>query len=61
MSYFLGLLLNEAVNWILKHIIRESRPLRGKNKTVQTFYLFDMAQRCLKIFCQNHNLGEIGH
>ncbi|XP_064616151.1 dolichyldiphosphatase 1-like [Liolophura sinensis] len=28
MSYLLGLLLNEVVNWILKHIIRESRPLR---------------------------------
>ncbi|KAH3797871.1 dolichyldiphosphatase 1-like [Dreissena polymorpha] len=27
-SYFVGLLLNEAVNWILKHTIREQRPSR---------------------------------
>ncbi|XP_061164609.1 dolichyldiphosphatase 1-like [Saccostrea echinata] len=29
-SYFTGLLLNEACNWILKHMIREHRPLRDR-------------------------------
>ncbi|WAR31445.1 DOPP1-like protein, partial [Mya arenaria] len=27
-SYFAGLLLNEALNWLLKHTIRENRPQR---------------------------------
>ncbi|KAK3586693.1 hypothetical protein CHS0354_039164 [Potamilus streckersoni] len=27
-SYFCGLLLNEVLNWILKHLIREDRPRR---------------------------------
>ena len=30
MSFFLGLLSNEGVNWTLKHIIREYRPNRSK-------------------------------
>uniref|UniRef100_T1IY84 Dolichyldiphosphatase n=1 Tax=Strigamia maritima TaxID=126957 RepID=T1IY84_STRMM len=29
-TFFCGTLLNEAVNWVLKHIIRESRPCRGR-------------------------------
>jgi len=28
-SYCIGLVLNEAVNWILKHSIKELRPLRS--------------------------------
>jgi len=30
MSYFAGLLLNEGVNWILKHLIKELRPLQSQ-------------------------------
>ncbi|KAK7488106.1 hypothetical protein BaRGS_00020697 [Batillaria attramentaria] len=30
MSYFLGIVVNEAANWILKHIIQERRPGRVK-------------------------------
>ncbi|XP_074654900.1 dolichyldiphosphatase 1-like isoform X2 [Tubulanus polymorphus] len=29
-SYLIGLLLNEVVNWILKHLIQEYRPLRQR-------------------------------
>lgn len=35
MSYFCGLVVNEGINWVLKHIIQEHRPLRCK-----TFYIF---------------------
>ncbi|CAH1271482.1 DOLPP1 [Branchiostoma lanceolatum] len=28
-SFLAGILLNEAVNWVLKHLIREPRPCRG--------------------------------
>jgi len=30
MSYFAGLLLNEGINWILKHLIKELRPLQSQ-------------------------------
>jgi len=30
MSYFAGLLLNEGMNWILKHLIKELRPLHSQ-------------------------------
>lgn len=29
-SYFCGLLLNESINWILKHLIKEKRPNAGR-------------------------------
>lgn len=29
-SFFVGTLLNEVINWVLKHIIREFRPCRGR-------------------------------
>ncbi|KAK3088669.1 hypothetical protein FSP39_022132 [Pinctada imbricata] len=29
-SYFLGILLNEISNWVLKHMIREHRPIRDR-------------------------------
>ncbi|XP_023219807.1 dolichyldiphosphatase 1-like [Centruroides sculpturatus] len=29
-SYFLGILLNEAINFILKHLIKELRPCKGR-------------------------------
>ncbi|XP_062515036.1 dolichyldiphosphatase 1-like [Corticium candelabrum] len=32
MAYFFGLVLNEAINFILKHIVQESRPTRGAEK-----------------------------
>jgi len=35
--YFGGLVLNEAVNWVLKHTIRERRPSRGKRTTIFEF------------------------
>lgn len=28
-SFFGGVILNEAVNWVLKHILREPRPCAG--------------------------------
>ena len=28
-SYFIGILLNELLNLVLKHVIREHRPLRS--------------------------------
>lgn len=28
-AYFAGLVVNEAVNWSMKHIIKEFRPLRS--------------------------------
>lgn len=29
-SFFGGLILNEGVNWLLKHILREPRPCAGE-------------------------------
>ena len=29
-SFFAGLILNEVVNWVFKHILREPRPCAGK-------------------------------
>ncbi|OWF39929.1 Dolichyldiphosphatase 1 [Mizuhopecten yessoensis] len=29
-SYFTGLLLNEAINWVLKHLIQAPRPVRNR-------------------------------
>ncbi|XP_033732672.1 dolichyldiphosphatase 1-like [Pecten maximus] len=29
-SYFAGLLLNEAINWVLKHLIQAPRPVRNR-------------------------------
>ncbi|KAG7257423.1 hypothetical protein CRUP_002912 [Coryphaenoides rupestris] len=37
-SFFGGLLLNEAVNWLLKHIIKEPRPCAGSHTTLNTDY-----------------------
>lgn len=37
MSYFAGLLLNEGINWLLKHFIKELRPLRSR-EVVATVY-----------------------
>ena len=33
MSYFAGIVVSEAVNWILKHTIKEYRPLRSMYHT----------------------------
>lgn len=29
-SFFAGLILNEVVNWVFKHILREPRPCAGR-------------------------------
>ncbi|XP_052091335.1 dolichyldiphosphatase 1-like [Mytilus californianus] len=36
-SYFIGIILNELLNLVLKHVIREHRPLRGR-QTLFTEY-----------------------
>uniref|UniRef100_A0A8C5CTI0 Dolichyldiphosphatase n=1 Tax=Gadus morhua TaxID=8049 RepID=A0A8C5CTI0_GADMO len=37
-SFFGGLILNEVVNWLLKHIIKEPRPCAGAHTTLNTDY-----------------------
>ncbi|XP_029371928.1 dolichyldiphosphatase 1 isoform X2 [Echeneis naucrates] len=37
-SFFGGLILNEGVNWVLKHILREPRPCAGAHSTVFAEY-----------------------
>ncbi|KAF3849390.1 hypothetical protein F7725_015887 [Dissostichus mawsoni] len=37
-SFFGGLILNEGVNWVLKHIFREPRPCAGAHTTLHTEY-----------------------
>uniref|UniRef100_A0A3P9MUE5 Dolichyldiphosphatase n=1 Tax=Poecilia reticulata TaxID=8081 RepID=A0A3P9MUE5_POERE len=37
-SFFTGVLLNEGVNWVLKHILREPRPCAGAHTTVYAEY-----------------------
>uniref|UniRef100_A0A674EQ06 Dolichyldiphosphatase n=1 Tax=Salmo trutta TaxID=8032 RepID=A0A674EQ06_SALTR len=37
-SSFGGLVLNEGVNWLLKHILREPRPCEGAHTTLTTEY-----------------------
>uniref|UniRef100_UPI003AAEE652 dolichyldiphosphatase 1 isoform X2 n=1 Tax=Centroberyx gerrardi TaxID=166262 RepID=UPI003AAEE652 len=37
-SFFGGLILNEGVNWLLKHILREPRPCAGAHSTLNTEY-----------------------
>uniref|UniRef100_A0A3B3UVD7 Dolichyldiphosphatase n=1 Tax=Poecilia latipinna TaxID=48699 RepID=A0A3B3UVD7_9TELE len=37
-SFFTGVLLNEGVNWVLKHILREPRPCAGSHTTVYAEY-----------------------
>ncbi|PWA26888.1 hypothetical protein CCH79_00001073 [Gambusia affinis] len=37
-SFFAGVLLNEGVNWVLKHILREPRPCAGAHTTVYAEY-----------------------
>uniref|UniRef100_A0AAQ4P2U2 Dolichyldiphosphatase n=1 Tax=Gasterosteus aculeatus aculeatus TaxID=481459 RepID=A0AAQ4P2U2_GASAC len=37
-SFFGGVILNEAVNWVLKHILREPRPCAGTHTTLHTEY-----------------------
>ncbi|XP_055009327.1 mitoguardin 2 isoform X1 [Boleophthalmus pectinirostris] len=37
-SFFTGILLNEGVNWLLKHIFREPRPCAGSHSNVPTEY-----------------------
>ncbi|XP_006640716.1 dolichyldiphosphatase 1 [Lepisosteus oculatus] len=37
-SFFGGLVLNEGVNWVLKHIFREPRPCEGAHTTLTTEY-----------------------
>ncbi|XP_026154047.1 dolichyldiphosphatase 1 [Mastacembelus armatus] len=37
-SFFGGIILNEGVNWLLKHILREPRPCAGAHTTLQTEY-----------------------
>ncbi|KAM9437983.1 dolichyldiphosphatase 1-like isoform 2-T2 [Salvelinus alpinus] len=37
-SFFGGLVLNEGVNWLLKHILREPRPCEGAHATLTTEY-----------------------
>ncbi|KAG7477267.1 dolichyldiphosphatase 1 [Megalops cyprinoides] len=37
-SFFGGLILNEGLNWLLKHILREPRPCEGAHATVTTEY-----------------------
>ncbi|XP_070780886.1 dolichyldiphosphatase 1 isoform X2 [Enoplosus armatus] len=37
-SFFGGLILNEGVNWLLKHILREPRPCAGAHTTLHTEY-----------------------
>uniref|UniRef100_A0A3B4TWG4 Dolichyldiphosphatase n=2 Tax=Seriola TaxID=8160 RepID=A0A3B4TWG4_SERDU len=37
-SFFGGLILNEGVNWVLKHILREPRPCAGAHTTLHTEY-----------------------
>lgn len=33
-SFFGGIILNEGVNWVLKHILREPRPCAGEQSNV---------------------------
>ncbi|KAM8828087.1 dolichyldiphosphatase 1 isoform 1-T1 [Spinachia spinachia] len=37
-SFFGGVILNEAVNWVLKHLLREPRPCAGSHTTLHTEY-----------------------
>ncbi|KAK0141306.1 Dolichyldiphosphatase 1 [Merluccius polli] len=37
-SFFGGLILNEGVNWLLKHIVKEPRPCAGAHTTLNTDY-----------------------
>uniref|UniRef100_A0A8C7YHB1 Dolichyldiphosphatase n=1 Tax=Oryzias sinensis TaxID=183150 RepID=A0A8C7YHB1_9TELE len=37
-SFFGGILLNEGLNWLLKHILREPRPCAGAHTTLHTEY-----------------------
>ncbi|KAG8447991.1 hypothetical protein GDO86_015188 [Hymenochirus boettgeri] len=37
-SFLLGLVINEGVNWLIKNIIREPRPCEGAHVTVTTEY-----------------------
>lgn len=46
-SFFGGIILNEGVNWLLKHILREPRPCAGE--ATSRLALFGAGIRCIKI------------